>query len=338
MKLVSIGFWQGFLFWLVSICVPNQATASDSAKSVFVLVPGYFNSAILGDIDERHRSKFKDESVSNFNSSHLNNSNLNTELYLNSTPYFSQAILQTMRRHGAVVVVNSLNPIGTIEENAQILERFLVVTADQFSGKELVIIAHSAGGLYTLGALSRRPSLPIKTVVTIATPYTGIEFIEELTDSLPGLDSLAQFLNLESLREFRPTKVANVMKTFRVPEKTKLITIAGRQSPCFIFNCSESRYLSWILTLTHNLVGRPSDGIITVESALGLNAKISDKNERPLTISPWSDFNFALEHGEMVHDFRFFKALGVSDVSEIRKRQAKYFEEIVVRLKLAKLI
>jgi pimeloyl-ACP methyl ester carboxylesterase len=282
----------------------SRALAHHSSQPVVVLVPGFFNTAVPGDIKP-------------------------SDGYI---PYFSQAIIETIRARATVVVVDSLLPVGTVETNGVLLERFLAATIDRFPGRKLIVIAHSAGGLYLMRALTNRPELPIKTVVTIATPYTGIEFIDRLTNSVPGLDSLAHYLNLDSLREFRESNMGNVLKRFSVPDHIRWVTISGHQPACFLWTCGDSRYLSWLLSITQHLMRHSSDGIVTVPSALGSEVKIRAQSGQTFKLEPWADFNFALEHWEMVEDYRYFHALGVLDVGNIRDRQTRFFDAILDRL------
>ena len=281
--------------------VDAHAVAGDP---VVVLIPGFFNTAIPGELKL-------------------------SEGYI---PYFSRKIIDTVRARATVAVVDTLLPTGTLETNGVLLEKFLSATVARYPGRKFIAIAHSAGGLYLMRALTLRPDLPFKTVVTIATPYTGVEFIDKLADNIPGLDALAHYLHLDILREFRRDNMASILGRVSVPDHIRWISIAGYQPSCFLWTCGESSHLSWLLTVAQQLMEHESDGIVTVDSALGRGAAIQSRSGRPLHLEPWADFIVPLEHWEIVQDYRFFRSLGVIDVGNVRDLQEQVFNELLDRL------
>jgi hypothetical protein len=118
-----------------------------------------------------------------------------------------------------------------------------------------------------------------------------------------------------------------------VPFDVRWIAVAGYQPPChYLFDCGDSRKLSWLLSLTQALMTHPSDGVVTVSSALGEGAQILRSDGRALQIEAWADMVIPLEHWEMVQESVLFHALGVFNTNSIRVLQQKTFDAILDRL------
>ena len=290
-----------FLWW----SGPAMAMSAPQNQPVIVLVPGFFNSLVPGHVRTQPPFIF---------------------------PYFSGTIVHTLQNYGTVVTVNTLMPVGTVEQNGEILGRFLAATAMQYPGRQMILVAHSAGGLYSMWALTNRPDLPVRTVLTIATPYGGVEMVDNIATQVKPLDTLALYMNLESLRQFKKSKVAALLAGFRLPENVRWIALAGSQPPCSLLACGDSRNLSWILTLAQMLMKNSSDGIVTVDSALARNIGVRGSSGGPFRFEAWHDLNFALEHWEMVEDSRLFKVLGIVNTGHIHDMQRRLFEQIFDRL------
>lgn len=296
-----------FVLIAVHFASVSESSAAREVQNppLYVLVPGFFNTAIPG--------HFAD------NGSY--------------TPYFANAVVKTVQRYGEVIVVDNLIPVGTVETNGVRLEKFLTKTSQQYPGRPMILITHSAGGLYSARALTLRPSLPVQTVVTIATPYMGIDFIDYLGANVPGLAQLAHYLYLDSLREFRKQDMTALLNSFAVPQHIRWVSIAGHQPACRLLGCAKAANLSWLLTLAQSLTGDvPTDGIVTVQSALGYGAQVRGALGLPIQIERWEDMEIPLEHWEIVQEARLFKLLGVLDTILIEKLQREYFSRIIERL------
>ena len=276
--------WIGLFF----VCLISTAA---SAKPLVVLVPGFFNSLAPGN---------------------------------ENGPYFSRAVVETLRERSQVFVVNNLAPFGGVAENSKSLVAFLREIERQYPNESIILITHSAGGIYALQALNSSPNLHVKTVVTLAAPYEGIDFIENLGANVPGLESLVQFLQLDALKEFRLAPTAILMKSLRIPSSIRWIALAGKQSPCFLLSCAQSRKLSWVLSIAQSLMKNKSDGIVTVPSALAKNLSFP--------IERWNDFEIPLEHWEMVEEASLFHLIGVLDTGHIEKVQSEVFSRILDRV------
>jgi pimeloyl-ACP methyl ester carboxylesterase len=267
-----------------------------SLRPLIVLVPGFFNS-------------------------------------LSTEPDFADIITETINRRGLdVITVDNLLSIGTVEQNGARLDRFLTKTAERFPGRSMILLAHSAGGLYTLQALTNHPSLPVQTLVSIATPFRGIEFVDRLTSAVPGLDALAGYLDLDGIREFSSAKMAKAVAKFVIPPDLRVISLAGRQEPCLLLSCAQSEKLSWVLTVAQHLMSHSSDGVVTVGSALAEGLEFKRTNGERLEIEYWNDFVIPLEHWEIVQESRLFTLLGVVNIGHISRVQVHTFNTILDRL------
>jgi len=280
--------------WSVS---PQRAVAA--AKPLVVLVPGFFNSLALG--------------YSRDNSSHRQ-----------VKPYFSQNIVETIEARGYLVsIVDNLEPLGSIETNGRHLADFLTRLQAQDPQQKMILIAHSAGGLYALSAFHLQPQLPIETVVTLSTPYEGVAFLDRMS-ILPGIDSFQRFVNLQSLIQLREQNVRTFIENTPFPKNVRWVAMGAFEASCHIVDCYLPNRLSWVMSLTQMWIGQPSDGLVTVKSALAENLN--------LPIERWSDVVVPLEHWEAVQDHRLFSLLGVSHTVWVRDQQTLLFQLIIDRL------
>lgn len=283
----------------------QKAHSAKPAPGV-ILVPGFFNSLAAGYTRQTPPTV--------------------QQKALERAPYFSLAIVETLEKTGSpVVVVDNLDPLGSIETNGALMLEFLRELPQkrpQFKGREWIAIGHSCGGLYTLHALTAAPSLPIKTLVTISTPFRGLGFIENLSANIPFLSELASLINLESLMQLRERDVAVAIAKLHPPESLRIIATGGWQQACSIFNCDEAGTLSWVLSITDALVREISDGIVTWSSM------IPDRKFLPFAIEPRPDLAVSLEHWEQVQDYRFFSLIGTEDIETIRDRQVQFFNSL----------
>ena len=286
------------------LCLGFVASAEPKVETerrpYYVLVPGFFNSLVPGAI---HKGQAK--------------------------PYFSTAVVRTLAAKGDVAIVDGLHPTGTIAQNGETLLGFLRTLEEKNPGRRFSLIGHSAGGLYILHALSSYPSFPADVVVTMATPYGGIDFIDRLAKGMPGLEKLSEFLKFASLKEFRRERMVDVLQRYAVPEGLRWIAIAGEQPPCLLLQCADAKHLSWLLTITQNLTRKPSDGVVSVDSALALGTRVLRSRSGGVhPIERWEHKIFPLEHWEMVEESVLFKLLGVSNTSQIRDLQVSFFSEL----------
>jgi len=258
-----------------------------AAKPAVVLVPGFFNSLADGS---------------------------------SQGPYFSATIIQAIRAQGhQVYVVNNLLPVGNVESNAKrlldYLHRLEQIPAVAQDG--LILIGHSAGGLYSLRALTLDPFLPVTTVATISTPFNGVNFIEKLTDSAI-IRKLVEWIRLEAMLELTGPGVKSILRTIRIPERVRLISSGGAQKPCFLLGCARAEKLSWLLTISGHLNGEDSDGVVPYASALGVRAEYAE--------------GVHLEHWEQVLDSRAFSLLGVANTNYVEREQRRFYTALMQQI------
>lgn len=261
-------------------------TSFTFAKDVVVLVPGFFNS-------------FAPE-------------------------YFSKDIVGSFERKGfAVYVIKDLNPIGTIEENGAKLIPKLQKIRNLETGK-INIVAHSAGGFYSLFAI-QKGTVEISNLVTISTPYKGLDFIQAWRENSVIFTELTNLALLDGLRQLTPQYAAEFAKTVRVPESLKIFAYGGWQPRSLdIWN---ARNLSGVLRITDHFIPGDSDGIVSFQSSLGLNGFLTRTNKSAkMFVDP--NFTIPLEHWEQVLDYRAFLLLGTRNIGVIQERQINFYTQI----------
>ena len=98
--------------------------------------------------------------------------------------YFSDEIVNSFQKRGLkVYVAGDLNPVGTVEDNGARLSNFFSrIEANENQKVDFNIVAHSAGGLYAL-YVANQNKFTIKNLITIATPYKGVEFLQKWLDN-----------------------------------------------------------------------------------------------------------------------------------------------------------
>jgi hypothetical protein len=247
-------------------------------------------------------------------------------------PYFSRTIVDTVRASGYTpIVINDLNPVGSLQENGERVRQELTDIAARYPGVKLTVLAHSAGGLYTGHALTLQPDLPIVNVVTISTPYAGVELIE-LLKWIPGFKTITNVLNLSALREFESAAMAQTLAQIRIPQRVRWIALSAAQPTCGILTCAEAQYQSWLLSFAWRFSKKSGDGVVAVDSALAHSVTIASFEGAPKKIETWEGFVVPLEHWETVLDAGFFGVLGVANTGWIDQQQRLVFSEILSQL------
>ncbi|MEQ1722819.1 MAG: hypothetical protein ABL930_06555 [Pseudobdellovibrio sp.] len=269
------------VIYLFTILLSTQAMA----KEVLVLVPGFF-------------STFTPE-------------------------YFSKDIVKSFENKGfKVYVAHDLNPIGTIEENGERLEKLLGQIEKLENSKiSFNVVAHSAGGFYTL-FVANRQKFEIKNLLTVATPYKGVEFVQVWLDNSAIFNLLAELAHLDGLVQLTKTGVEKFLSSVRVSPKTKVVAFGGYQEKSLdVWN---ARFLSTPLRVTSHYISEKSDGIVGYSSALGLGNILTTDNTRAIQMKDDKYF-LDLEHWEQVIDSDSFILLGIRNTSYIRKEQVRFY-------------
>jgi hypothetical protein len=288
----------------------TSASAPSCPKRLLVLVPGFFSQPGRS---EKEAPPYDEDQLSGF-------------------IYFSNDILGVAREKGfAPWVVRDLDRFGDFAFNGERLLRDLRAISGRFPGCPLTVLAHSAGGIYTAYALTKDPSLPIKTVVTLGTPYQGSELTNLIT-WVPGWQTITEWLNLKSLREFRRDLMPELLRAFRIPAKVRWVALGGSQKPCFLLSCSDARSLSWILTMAWNFTSLEGDGVVDIESARAKDVSLPTASGGFLKPEQWPDLKIPLDHWKITQEASRFSFLGVRNPEWIRDEQRRIYREILGRI------
>ena len=258
---------------------------SAKASEVVVLVPGFFNS-------------FTPE-------------------------YFSQDVISSLAKKGLkVYVADNLNGIGTIEDNGSRVEKFLkAVEAAEGHHVDFNIVAHSAGGFYSLWVANRH-NFSIKNIYTISTPYLGVEFIQTWIDNCLLFRGLTEFAHLESLKELTAIGAENFLKNVRVDAKTKIYAFGGTQDESI--DVTDARNISAPFLVTSHYITYASDGIVAFRSSIGVGQVQTTDGRKAMQFSD-HNFRINLDHWEQVLDSRSFLMLGIRNTDYIRREQIRFY-------------
>ncbi|MEZ0390968.1 MAG: alpha/beta fold hydrolase [Pseudobdellovibrionaceae bacterium] len=252
-----------------------------------VLVPGFFNSAVPAPIMGGNPWK---------------------------QPYFSQDIISYLTTSGEQIwVVDTLNPLGSVEENGEKLLTFLQNHREQLQGP-ILLIGHSAGGLYSLYAAARS-DLEINQIITISTPFAGLEFLDTLERNHIPVSKLAAPFSLGNLLQLRNEKVQAFLSDLKFQKPIRVDVFAGYQGAS-IFTW-DWKNLSQPMLPFQALTQADSDGIVSVRSSLAAGA-LKAKRLLNLQIHPEP---IELEHWEFNLDAKLMLAFGVVNIPSLQTAQ-----------------
>jgi pimeloyl-ACP methyl ester carboxylesterase len=281
-----------------------------NAKPVIVLVPGFFNSLAIGYIKQNPQV---------------------TDI--SHSPYFSKAVTQTLEAHGFdVYVIGNLKPVGSLESNGELTLQFLTLLRQARPQDTIHVIGHSAGGLYTLYALNKRPQLNIKSLNTIATPFAGVDIVDDVARFAPILERVANLINLDSLAQLKKEKVAKFLVNKRVPNGLYMRFFPAKQTLGGLLGWTRAKHFTWPLGLTARIAGTNSDGIVSIPSATGTGIVLTTMNGQRFRLSDFAGPVLPLEHWEQAMDYRVFTTVGVRDPQYVRDRQIEIFSLIAKSL------
>ena len=240
--------------------------------------------------------------------------------------YFSETVIKSFTDRGLkVYVADTLNPIGTIEDNGARLSRVLE-KIEHAEGRrvDFNILAHSAGGLYTLHVADTQKFV-IKNLITISTPFKGVEFVQRWLESSVLFRSLSDFALLDGLVQLAPKGVAEFTERIRVPSEMKIVAFGGFQEKSLdIWN---ARFLSLPFRVTSLYISEASDGIVGFSSSIGIgNIKTTDNQPARQFRNP--SFTVSLEHWEQTLESNSFFLLGIRNPSYIRREQQRFYSGI----------
>jgi pimeloyl-ACP methyl ester carboxylesterase len=312
----------GFAF-AVFLSIGGNSFAGISTPAIreaVVLVPGTFNSVAVGGVEWDPVRRV-------------------VEMY----PYFSEAIVNAVEKQGyPVYVIRGLAPFGKFEQNGdQVIRQIEEWLKSQPFGKDkvqLTLVGHSAGGFYSLYAASKNPRLPIRRIITLASPMQGMELADDVFSSGwlgRGLELLCQnlgsgFFNLEGLTGLRTPSVESFLSQLHLPKDIFVHTIAPSQpiAPSF-WEGRNAKYLSILFSELGKWIGKDSDGVVSVESAYGRSAKILNVEDDEVRIHPMTSLPAPLDHTEQVLDYRVLRLLGVKETDWVHDQQVELFSRMI---------
>lgn len=237
--------------------------------------------------------------------------------------YFSTDIVSSFEKRGfTVYIATGLNPIGTVEDNGERLIRVLD-NIEQIEKRHVNfnVVAHSAGGLYTLYAANKQRH-EIKNLITVATPFKGVEFVQRWLDNSLLFKALTDLAHLDGVKQLTPQGIAKFMETVRVSPNLKITAFAGSQKKSLdIWN---ARNLSLPFRVTSSSITGDSDGIVGVSSALGVGAVRTTANQQANQRFS-ATFKVNLEHWEQVLDGYSFLFLGIRNPGYIVNEQQRFY-------------
>ncbi len=240
--------------------------------------------------------------------------------------YFSRDIVKTFQNKGfTVYIVRGLNPIGTIEENGVKLERYLTaVEKAEGSPVSFNLVAHSAGGFYSL-FVANRQKFDIKNILTVGTPYKGVEVIHYWLENSSLFNLLTDLAHLDGLRQLTTEGVEKFISSIRISPKTRMAAFGGYQRAALdVWN---ARNLSTPFVVTSRYYTEDTDGLVGYSSALGLGSiQTTDGSKARQVTHP--QYFVALEHWEQVLDSDSFLLLGVLNTGYIRKEQIRFYNGV----------
>lgn len=300
---------------------PNESEQVRGKKGLIVLVPGTFNSLLPGTV--RHDMVRKVWEVH---------------------PYYSENIIQTIESLGYVVyVVKRLHSAGSFERNGGLTFRQLRkwYQANYPDGNlPITMIGHSAGGLYALFAAHLNHSLPIKRVVLMASPISGLALANSYF-SIPILGDLSEvvinyassLLDLRGLPQMRSERVKQFLQSLRLDTQTRVFAVGLTQAESKGYESRKNAdYLCLACRLTALLIDEPSDGIIGISSAYGVQAKTFNRNGEEVWFHRLVKQHGFLDHSEQTMDSRIFEFFGVKNAGFIRQEQNRFFRSLLVGL------
>ncbi len=236
--------------------------------------------------------------------------------------YFSDRIVRLLKSQNLnVVVPTGMNPMGTIEENGEHVLQILNEVHSQYPDTEINVIAHSAGGLYTLYAINRGAHF-VNQLVTLSTPYDGLEFIEAWRKYSLEFRLITDISYLHGLRQLTKPYVRKFLASIKVPKKLKINAYGAHQPRSVYILKAENLPAPFLITAA--FITGDTDGIVSFQSATETTliptvekSFIKVKSEKKLFIG--------LDHWEQVIDYNHFSFLGIQNPQLVQDRQSEFY-------------
>jgi pimeloyl-ACP methyl ester carboxylesterase len=238
--------------------------------------------------------------------------------------YFSDDIIQALKAKGfKVIVAEKLNPVGTIEDNGERVLKILNAVHLKNPNADMTALGHSAGGLYALYAINKGAHY-IKNLITVSTPFDGVEFIERLRDRSDIIKDLSDLCFLDGLRQLTKPFVRHFLSSIKVPSTLKIHAFGGYQP--VDLNIFDAANMSAVLSVTDSYITGKSDGIVGYSSSVA-SALIPTLENSTIKINT-NPAALKLEHWEQVLDYKNFILLGTPNIELIQERQFKFYSSV----------
>lgn len=242
-------------------------------------------------------------------------------------PYYSEDIVKFLsKRTARLWVVDTLNPVGGVEENGKRLVRFLQNRSADFGKGPIVLLSHSAGGLYALYAAANS-NLPIDHIITMSTPFKGLRLLSSLEEKGIPISALAAPFCLDNLMGLKTGAVIKFLSNLTLKRPLRLDAFAGYQTTG-IFTW-DWRYLSSPLIPFQAVIQESSDGIVNVQSALNAEDLLT-RNQGVVDIHIHPE-RLPIEHWEMILDAGLTKLYGVLNSNSLRQAQLKIYSDVLTK-------
>ena len=245
--------------------------------------------------------------------------------------YFSPQVIRAFQAQGfKVYVAEGMNPVGTIEDNGERLLKILArIEAVERRHVAFNVVGHSAGGLYTLYAATTQ-KFEIKNLLTVSTPYKGIEFVEKWLQDCTLFNAITSLAHLDGLKQLSPRLVEPFMKTVRVSPDMHIVAFGGTQSAGL--DITNARNLSVPFFVTSSFISTASDGIVGFNSAMAVGSILTTQNTRAMQRAE-PGYKINLDHWEQVLAGRSFIIMGIRNPSYIENEQARFYTGLAGYLK-----
>lgn len=299
----------------ISSLLTVRSLACDNSRAI-VLVPGTLNSAVPGSPEDPYK---------NF--------------------YYSQAITSTVAKQFCdFYVVKGLSWFGDFQNNGEVVFNELTEWQNQnphLKDKPLDVIAHSAGGFYSLFAAHQNAKLnsPLKfrKMHFISTPLHGLELANILTANPLVKKQMERLFNrvysgldLRGLWQLQTDQTERFLGQLEIPETIEIHTYAGSQSaPSSWKDEFASPFLPPVFQAFEFLIDGPSDGIVSVDSAYWIPVLKTTNSGILHSIFPHREITLPLDHVEEVWDSSYLEYLGFKRTDHVSREQTRLIESIL---------
>jgi len=295
---MSIFIREGFMNKIIFGFVLCLGLSAQAALTNLVLVPGFFSSAIPAP------AQFGNPWTQ---------------------PYFSQDIVQYLSKRATNLwVIDTLDPLGSVSANGIRLINFLRNRQKDFNGQPVVLLAHSAGGLYSLYAAANS-DLPISQIITVSTPFRGLEVLTAVENQGIPIETLSAPFCLGNLMGLKEVPVQKFLSGLQFKHPLRMDVFGGYQGTGLEF--WDWRILSSPLVPFQALINKPSDGIVSVDSSLNPSGLIA-RNQGLLDLQVHKQV-LNLEHWEVVLDASLTRLYGVQNTGSLRRTQLQTYSSIL---------